>query len=123
MMRNGRRQLLLLCDSCRRNRGTKPYYAHADAGIPIEEVPVVRDNRTRLGPTSPRVCVRCRRLGLRVERHHWAPSNIFPDAECWGTVDLCKTCHTEWHVKMREWAKAKYGPQTSAEYTQADEAT
>ena len=40
-------------------------------------------------------CARCKRLGT--ELHHWAPKELFEDAEQWPQSYLCPDCHSLWH--------------------------
>jgi hypothetical protein len=57
---------------------TRDNYAHADAGV-----------------CQVRGCGR-----LDVEMHHFAPQNMFPDADNWPYLPLCKTHHRLWHTTM-----------------------
>ena len=46
---------------------------------------------------------RCAKCGSRGgENHHWAPKEIFGDAEAerWPQDWLCTPCHIEWHKMM-----------------------
>lgn len=56
---------------------------------------IVRINR----PTDDGVCERCGLEGL-VQGHHIAPHQYFRDANDWPLMDLCQSCHTEWHQKI-----------------------
>ena len=44
-------------------------------------------------------CERCESVD-GVELHHYAPRNVFPDADRWATGYLCRPCHREWHRTM-----------------------
>lgn len=44
---------------------------------------------------SDEPCARCGAFGT--EEHHWAPKELFEDAEQWPKDYLCKTCHEHWH--------------------------
>lgn len=37
-----------------------------------------------------------------IDRHHWAPRNVFGDADCdnWPVSYLCKDHHRHWHAEM-----------------------
>lgn len=50
-------------------------------------------------PYTLRTCARCG-TPHQIHAHHWAPQAFFNDADQWGTVDLCQTCHAEWHQVM-----------------------
>lgn len=41
-------------------------------------------------------CKRCGAMGTQL--HHWAPKELFEDAEQWPQDYLCKKCHTRWHL-------------------------
>lgn len=43
-------------------------------------------------------CKRCGAIGT--ELHHWAPKELFEDAEEWPTAYLCPKHHQEWHNKV-----------------------
>ena len=43
-------------------------------------------------------CIHCGALGSQY--HHWAPKEIFQDAEEWPGGYLCQRCHREWHDRM-----------------------
>lgn len=40
-------------------------------------------------------CARCGAIGT--ELHHWAPKELFEDAEEWPQDYLCPDCHGRWH--------------------------
>jgi hypothetical protein len=40
-------------------------------------------------------CKRCGAIGT--ELHHWAPKELFEDAEQWPQDYLCPNCHYRWH--------------------------
>ncbi len=48
-------------------------------------------------------CERCGSLD-GVELHHYAPRNVFPDADQWATGYLCPECHRHWHRSMNGYA-------------------
>ena len=59
-----------------------------------EELPLVRDYLHDIRP--------CERCGSSEgsQLHHWAPWEIFEDANCWPCSWLCRRCHSEWHTKI-----------------------
>lgn len=43
-------------------------------------------------------CARCGARGTQL--HHWAPKELFEDAEEWPQSYLCRNHHQEWHDKV-----------------------
>lgn len=43
-------------------------------------------------------CARCGGRGTQL--HHWAPKELFEDAEDWPQAYLCRIHHKEWHDKL-----------------------
>lgn len=43
-------------------------------------------------------CTRCG--GAGAEYHHWAPKEVFDDADNWPGAYLCVKCHHKWHEAM-----------------------
>lgn len=41
------------------------------------------------------ICARCGNLAEHL--HHWAPFELFDDADLWPTSTLCGDCHRRWH--------------------------
>ena len=41
------------------------------------------------------VCARCGAPATQL--HHWAPAELFEDADLWPTSQLCGDCHRLWH--------------------------
>lgn len=50
-------------------------------------------------------CARCGRTDA-IERHHWAPVHLFPDAWDWPMSPLCPDCHRLWHTVTRTGASS-----------------
>lgn len=83
---NGSQQCMSKCMDC----------GHADMGI-------------KRGSHYLDICFKDLRNGLVCERcgdtegvelHHYAPRNMFPDADNWATGHLCPDCHRLWHTTM-----------------------
>jgi hypothetical protein len=90
---NAVRHYRLVCTECHRFVGGQlPYDLLSD-----ELKRAAEEVANNLPPIE---CARCHgKHG--VERHHWAPFGIFVDAHAWPTSWLCRSCHHEWHVKMK----------------------
>ncbi len=86
--RNGSMQVRVRCVRCNR----EPYQSAPRRGTEYADV-LLADMR------DSSVCERCGSLD-GVEYHHYAPRNVFPDADKWATGYLCVTCHHEWHRAM-----------------------
>lgn len=90
--RNGSQQVRMRCVRCNR----EPRDSAPTRGSEYWNV-LLADMRDSL------VCERCGSLD-GVEYHHYAPRNVFPDADKWGTGHLCIECHREWHRTMNGYA-------------------
>lgn len=88
----------LRCDrhptgSSRPPKGHKTFYANS-----LFSAFTIRSMRIR--GVHEGHCEVCGTLGP-VEVHHLAPRALFGDAaNLWPVIDLCTTCHDEWHSKV-----------------------
>jgi hypothetical protein len=55
---------------------------------------IVEDDYSENNPE----CARCGARGTQL--HHWAPKELFGDAEQWPQSYLCRIHHQEWHDKV-----------------------
>lgn len=66
--------------------------------IPHDSIPLeIMENLTASADYSLNnpPCKRCGAIGT--ELHHWAPKELFEDAEQWPQDYLCPGCHDRWH--------------------------
>ena len=89
---NGSKQFRFQCKLCER-RGSPILRTKLDS-ITMETAPVVANNITG------EKCQRCGLWVFGVERHHWAPADVFKDFHQWPTAWLCPKCHHRWHETM-----------------------
>jgi hypothetical protein len=94
---DGRTELVMGCMNCM-HVSTLPI--PGDITDPPDTWPVVTDNR--FDASGYIVVPPCAHCGTHdgVQEHHWAPRELFPDADRWGTVPLCPPCHTLWHRRI-----------------------
>jgi hypothetical protein len=72
----------------------------ADPGVPYGVEAIF----TLMGPG---LCARC---GAPAEHvHHWAPRELFEDAEQWPTSELCGDCHRLWHMTINAERRRRHG--------------
>jgi hypothetical protein len=93
---NGSVGIRWVCEFCEDYK-TSTDIKHSFIGdVPLERLPLRVDN------TSPWdiECVVC--ATPAEQRHHWAPSSIFPDWPQGLTVPVCTAHHDEWHARMRD---------------------
>lgn len=93
--RNGSMQVRVRCIRC----NGEPHHSAPRRGTEYADV-LLADLR------DSSVCERCGSLE-GVEYHHYAPRNVFPDANKWATGYLCVACHREWHQTMNGYAWTK----------------
>lgn len=53
------------------------------------------------------VCARCGAPATQL--HHWAPAELFEDADLWPTSQLCGDCHRLWHVTINAERRRRHG--------------
>jgi hypothetical protein len=80
------------CASCNRcvdaRGGNISHVKLKHLGIDVKSLPVMRRNEG----------FPCERCGvLQSEEHHWAPWELFDDADEWPKSQLCTKCHMKWH--------------------------
>jgi len=68
-------------------------YAIQNAGLKYVKTKTMQHRESGVMET-----IKCERCGANEgERHHWAPSHLFEDAEQWPVSYLCRDCHAKWH--------------------------
>lgn len=74
---------------------------------PVADLGIGRGVEAIYDPIGPGRCARC---GAPAECvHHWAPRELFEDAEEWPTSELCKDCHRRWHVTINAERRRRHG--------------
>lgn len=89
---DGRVQVVRVCRKCGAKDGP---LRKRDIDVPIDSLPVIKDNRDGRLYT----CEKCRHDFPTLQyHHHWAPRHLFGDAcDDWPGSNLCASCHAEWH--------------------------
>lgn len=71
-----------------------PFFSQKSIPSEIFDGLTVEDDYSEHNPK----CVRCGARGTQL--HHWAPKELFEDAEQWPQSYLCRLHHQEWHDKV-----------------------
>jgi len=87
---NGTYQVYDHCNTCNGNANKSTIISHSRAGD-LALLELKGDYKKGMPPCD--VCG----SGEGVEMHHWAPREMFEDAEQWPMGFLCLNCHTKWH--------------------------
>lgn len=109
---DGRRKYVIRCPECDLNLGT-PTHAIADELIRRGYSPVIIriNSPSNYSPCAYRDCG-----NPGIDRHHWAPRNVFGIWDCdnWPVSFLCKDHHREWHNRMDGYQRNAKRPDTVA---------
>jgi hypothetical protein len=98
LARSPRNQVFWWCGECQQKvtkyvtecREQHLPHGHSDLkGIPIHTLPIE-------GTSYYGRCEHCRAIAP-CDVHHTAPQSLFPDADSWTVVHLCRKCHDLWH--------------------------
>lgn len=72
---------------------------HYLKNVPKNNIPLEIFGELAIGADYSRNNPPCTRCGVSgTELHHWAPKELFEDAEDWPQDYLCKKCHERWHL-------------------------
>lgn len=71
-----------------------PFFKQDAIPAEIFDALTVEDDYSENNPE----CARCGARGTQL--HHWAPKELFEDAEAWPQSYLCRKHHQEWHATV-----------------------